>query len=151
MAFLLDELTKLIESAETEGLEYALCGAIALGVQGFPRATMDIDLLIHEQSLEKALEIAGNQGYDIGGLDISFKEPTLEIRTVSKIIGDAILRLDFLLVTDDIEDVWDTRERLPYLGRSMWVVSREGLIKLKRRANRPQDLVDIERLENEEH
>lgn len=150
MAFLLDELTKLIESAETEGLEYAVCGAIALGIQGFPRATMDIDLLIQEQSLEKALEIAAEQGYDVRGLDISFKDPTLEIRTVSKIIGDAILRLDLLLVTDEIEDVWKTRERLPYLGRSMWVVSRDGLIKLKKRANRPQDLVDIDRIQNEE-
>src|SRR5687768_11318328 len=150
MAFFLEEFTKLIESAETEGLEYAVCGAIALGIQGFPRATMDIDLLIEEPSLEKALKIAADQGYDIRGLDISFKDPILEIRTVSKIIGDAILRLDLLLVTDEIEDVWETRERLPYLGRSMWVVSRNGLIKLKKRANRPQDIADIDRIENEE-
>lgn len=45
MALLLDEFTKLIEAAEEQGLEYAVCGAIALGIQGFPRATMDIDLL----------------------------------------------------------------------------------------------------------
>ena len=149
MAFFLDEFTKLIEGAEKEGLDYAVCGAVALAIQGFPRATMDIDLLIQEQSLEKALKIAADRGYDVRGLDISFKDPILEIRTVSKIIGDAILRLDLLLVTEEIEDVWETREQLPYLGKTMWVVSRDGLIKLKKRANRPQDLVDIDRLENE--
>ena len=94
MAFFLDEFTKLIESAEKEGLDYAVCGAVALAIQGFPRATMDIDLLIQEQSLEKALKIAADRGYDVRGLDISFKDPILEIRTVSKIIGDAILRLE---------------------------------------------------------
>lgn len=74
----------------------------------------------------------------------------MEIRTVSKINGDTILKLDLLLVTDEIEDVWNTRERLPYMGKSMWVVSRSGLIKLKKRANRPQDIADIHRIENEE-
>ena len=150
MAFLLDEFTKLIEAAETEGVEYAVCGALAIGILGFPRATMDIDLLIEVRSLEQVLKLAAEEGYDIRGLDISFKGLTLEIPTVSKIIGDTILRLDLMLVTDEIEDVWVDRERLPYLGRSMWVVSRDGLVKLKKRAYRPQDRADVFRIENEE-
>ena len=58
--------------------------------------------------------------------------------------------LDFLLVTDDVKDVWESRESVSYQGRPMSVVSRAGLIKLKKRAGRPQDLADIYRIENEE-
>jgi len=61
-----------------------------------------------------------------------------------------VLSLDFLLVTPQTEDVWATREAIDFLGRKLFVVSREGLIKMKRLAGRPQDLADIERLENEE-
>lgn len=150
MQFLLHEFKKIVSAFEAEGLEYAVCGGIALTIQGFPRATMDIDLLIREQSLEKAFEIAGNNGFDIRGLDISFKDPALEIRRVSKIIEDAILCLDLLLVIDEIEDVWETRETVSFDNHQISVVSRDGLIKLKRRAARPQDLADIHRIENEE-
>ncbi len=150
MQFLLSEFTKIVTAFEDNGLEYAVCGGLAMAIQGFPRATMDIDLMIRDQSLERAFEIASENGFDIRGLDISFKEPAVEIRRVSKIIGDAILCLDLLLVIEEVEDVWETRERINYEGRSMSVVSREGLIKLKRRAARPQDMADIYRIENEE-
>ena len=149
MQFLLGEFKKIVSAFEAEGLEYAVCGGIALTIHGFPRATMDIDLLTREQSLEKAFEIAGNNGFDIRGLDISFKDPALEIRRVSKIIEDAILCLK-LLVIDEIEDVWETRETVSFDNSQVSVVSRDGLIKLKRRAARPQDLADIHRMENEE-
>ena len=150
MAFLLDEFTKLIAAAEKNDIEYAVCGGLAMAIQGFPRATMDIDLLIREESLDEGFQIAAENGFDIRGLDISFKDPVLEIRRVSKIIGDAILCLDFLLVTKDFEDIWETRERIDYLGRSMSVVSLDGLIKMKSQAGRPQDRADIYRIENEE-
>lgn len=150
MSFLLSEFTKIVSAFEDNGLEYAVCGGLAMAIHGYPRATMDIDLLIPDRSLEKAFEIATENGFDIRGLDISFKEPAVEIRRVSKIIGDAILCLDLLLVIDEIEDVWSTRERVNYDGRPMSVVSREGLIKLKKRAGRPQDIADIYRIENEE-
>src|SRR3989442_15948901 len=102
MAFLFDEFKDLIDKIEEEGLDYAVCGALAMAILGFPRATMDIDLLIREESLDAAFKIATENGYDIRGLDISFKDPPLEIRRVSKIIDDAILCLDLLLVTEDI-------------------------------------------------
>ncbi len=64
-----------------------------MAIQGFPRATMDIDLLIREESLNDAFKIAAENGFDIRGLDISFTDPPLEIRRVSKIIDNAILCL----------------------------------------------------------
>ncbi len=61
-----------------------------------------------------------------------------------------MLSLDLLLVTPQVEDVWETREKIDFLGSQLSVVSLSGLIKMKRLAGRPQDLADIERLENEE-
>ena len=150
MAFLLDEFTKLIKAFEDAELEYAVCGGLAMAIQGFPRATIDIDLMILAESLDEAFQIANEIGYDIRGLDISFKDPVVEIRRVSKIIDRDVLCLDLLLVTDEIKDVWENRESVSYQGRPLTVVSRDGLIKLKKRAGRPQDLADIHRLENED-
>ena len=151
MATLLDELSALISALDENNFEYAVCGGLSMAIHGFARATLDIDILIREESLEKAYKIAAEKGFDIRGLDISFKERAVEIRRVSKIDDNGeVLPLDFLLVTPQVEDVWATRQAIDFLGRKLFVVSREGLIKMKRLAGRPQDLADIERLENEE-
>lgn len=151
MTTLLDELSKLISALNESEIEYAVCGGLALAIHGFVRATVDIDVLIQPESLEKAYKIAEEKGFDIRGLDISFKERAVEIRRVSKIDDEGeVLSLDLLLVTPQVEDVWETKEEIDFFGNRLSVVSREGLIKMKRLAGRPQDLADIERLENEE-
>ncbi len=150
MATLLEELEQLISALNENKIEYAVCGGLALAIHGFTRATVDIDILIQAESLERAYEIGAGHGYNIRGLDISFKERAVEIRRVSKIDADGeVLSLDLLLVTPQVKDVWETREIIDFLGNQLWVVSREGLMTMKRLAGRPQDLADIERLENE--
>ncbi len=151
MATLLDELSQLISALNENEVEYAVCGGLALAIHGFVRATVDIDILIQPESLEKAYKVAAEKGFDIRGLDISFKERAVEIRRVSKIDTDGeVLSVDLLLVMPQVQDVWEKREKIDFLGNQLFVVSRDGLIKMKRLANRPQDLADILRLENEE-
>ena len=148
---LFDELNDIIEILEKNGIEYAVCGGLALAIHGFPRATFDIDILIQSESLEKAYELVAEKGYDILRLDMSFKERAVEIRRVSKIDADGeVLSLDFLLVTPKVEDVWETKEEYDWQGRDLWLVSREGLIKMKTLAGRDKDLIDLGRLKNEE-
>jgi hypothetical protein len=82
---------------------------------------------------------------------MSFKERAVEIRRVSKIDDDGeVLSLDLLLVTPMIEDVWESREQVSLQENLLSVVSKEGMIKMKTLAGRPQDLADIERLQNDE-
>jgi len=151
MATLLEELGGLVSALDENKIEYAVCGGLALTIHGFPRARYGIDILIRAESLEKAYEIAAENGYDIRGVDMSFKEKAVEIRCVSKIDDDGeVLPLKFLLVMSQIEDVWEARENLMWQNRNLWVVLQTGLIKMKKLAGRPQDLADIERLENEE-
>jgi hypothetical protein len=147
MATLLEELLGITSDLEKNGIEYAVCGGLALTIHGFPRATFDIDVLIREESLESAYQIAAKKGFDIKGLDMSFKERAVEIRRVSKIDEDGeVLSLDLLLVTPKVEDVWESREKLNLQAQDLWIVSHTGLIKMKELAGRPKDLIDIERL-----
>lgn len=151
MATLLDELSQLISAFDENKIEYAVCGGLALTIHGFPRTTFDIDVLIRPESLENAYEIVAKYEYDIRGLDMSFKERAVEIRRVSKIDEDGeVLSLDLLLVTPKVEDVWKTREKLVWQNKTLWIVSREGLIKMKKLAGRAKDLIDVDRIENEE-
>ena len=151
MATLLQELLDLTSDLEKNGVEYAVCGGLSLAIHGFARATMDIDVLIKPESLEKAYQVAATKGFDIKGLDMSFKERAVEIRRVSKIDDDGeVLSLDLLLVTPQVDDVWETREQVELAENRLTVVSKQGLIKMKTLAGRRQDLADIERLQNDE-
>src|SRR5688572_15991420 len=91
---LVPELKNITDSFDDEGVEYAVCGGLSMAIHGFPRATLDIDILIRPESLKKVFAIAKQLGFDIHGLDISFNEPAVEIRRVSKIIGEDVLSLD---------------------------------------------------------
>lgn len=149
MSVLAEELRLLVGEFNDREIEFALCGGLAVAAHGFARATQDIDFLIREESLEKAYAAAASVGFDIRGLDISFKERAVEIRRVSKIVGEDVISLDLLLVTPFVEDVWQGREVKEFEGEVITLVSRDGLIKMKKLAGRSQDLTDIERLENE--
>ena len=151
MATLFDEMSALAKAFDAAGIEYGLCGGLAMAVHGFARATVDIDFLILPESLEKGYEVAAGLGFDIRGLDMSFKERAVEIRRVSKIDDEGeVLSFDMLLVTPQVEDVWTTRMTLQLKGETYSIVSREGLIKMKQLAGRTQDLADLERLLNAE-
>lgn len=151
MSDLLIELDKITSALTQAGVDYAVCGGLALTIHGFPRATFDLDLLIRDDSLSTAFEIANGLGYDIRGLDISFKERAVEIRRVSKIDDDGeVISLDFLLVTPQVQGVWDGRIKLDWNEKEIWIVSKEGLIRMKELAGRHKDLIDIDRIKNEE-
>jgi hypothetical protein len=151
MPTLYDELRNLIFELDRKDIEYALCGGIAMAVHGHPRATIDIDMLILPESLSDTLRVAGELGYGIRGLDMSFRKDLIEIRRVSKIdrARKTMLPLDMILVTDAIRGVWDTRVKAKLEGGELSVVSREGLITLKRISARPQDFADITALAEE--
>jgi hypothetical protein len=152
MSDLSSELIQVITALDEQNIEYAVCGGLALSILGFPRATFDIDILIREETLDRSFETVKELGYDIHGLDISFKEPAVEIRRVSKIDDEGeVLPLDFLLVTPAVEDVWDDKINFEWNGVPISIVSREGLIRMKELAGRPKDLIDIDTIRNEEN
>lgn len=146
-----DEFRRLVEVFDAEKVEYALCGGMAMAVHKRPRMTIDIDILIPPEGLERVIPIASELGYNIRGKDLSFAKGAVEIRRVSKIdaaSGD-LLSLDFLLVTPQLQSVWTSRVISEWEGGTFSVVSRAGLIAMKQLRLSGQDLDDIEALAEE--
>jgi hypothetical protein len=151
MLDLLDELVVLIEALERDGIEYALCGGLAMAVWGLPRATIDIDLLIQPESLPAVERVAASVGYTLKARPMTFSAGAIVIHRVTKIDPDGgdVLMLDLLLVTPPVLDAWQNRTRVEWDHGVISVVSREGLVTLKSFRGSGTDLDDIKRLKEE--
>ena len=115
------------------------------------RATVDIDLLILSESLDLVMATATALGYDVRGLDMTFSNGAIEIRRISKIdpVSGHVLSLDLLLVTPAIQRIWTSRVEADWEDGTLSVVSRAGLIELKRLRGSPQDIADIVALQED--
>lgn len=149
---LLEELTSLLQRLDQEGLDYALCGGLALAVHGHPRFTKDIDLLIRAEDVERALAVVDQLGFSYPAKPMTFGhgEEQRAIQRVSKLEDGETLMLDLLLLNPRLAAIWQTRQHLALGEQVVQVVSREGLIAMKRIANRPQDRLDIEQLRGDD-
>ena len=145
---LYEELKAIISALDEHGIDYAVCGGLAMAVWGAARATVDIDLLILPEALEQAKSVGRDRGFTIEALPMTVGGGAIEIRRLSKIDSQTgiVLPLDFLLVSSQINDIWESRVQVPWESGSLWAVSRRGLITLKSLKPRSQDLADIERL-----
>ena len=143
-----EELKTLTATLDSNGVAYALCGGLAMAVYGLTRATVDIDLLVPAECLEAAVSGAQDRGYTISAAPMSFAGGAVEIRGISKLDPDSgdLLMLDLLLVTASLAEVWRTRCEVEWEHGILWVVSREGLIELKKLRSSGQDLDDIAHL-----
>jgi hypothetical protein len=146
---LYDELIGLIEILSNSKIDYALCGGIAVAFYGYPRFTRDIDLLIRRERLDDILALVKKRDFTIeaGTIPIGGKgKEKTEIFRISKVDGSDLLTLDLVLVSPGLEDVWESRELFDWMGQKIQVVSREGLMKMKRVSGRDQDLLDLKML-----
>ncbi len=146
---LTDEFNGLIAALEHARIDFAVCGATAMALHGFPRFTNDIDLVILPGDLDKAIAVARECGFADAPEPIRLGQQSgrrCEIWRINKFKGEDFLTLDFVLVTAVFEDVWAGRMRFIWKDRSVPVVAAAGLAKMKVLAGRPQDLVDIQTL-----
>jgi hypothetical protein len=151
MLNLYDELKNLTRVLNEHGIDYALCGGLAVAVHDRPRATVDIDLLILAEALPQVMDLARLRGYILPAKPMSFAQGAVEIRRVSKPDPESgdLVSLDLLLVTPPLLEVWQNRQQVSWEGESLSVVSRQGLIALKTLRGSGQDLDDIKRLRGE--
>ena len=145
---LLQELSHLLQRLENERIQYALCGGLAMAVYAFPRATLDIDIMVEPGSLDTVKVLAKDMGYSIDVGLLEFKEGAIQIYRLTKVPKGAAdqLVLDLVLVTPEVKQVWEERRRLEWEAGTLWVVSPQGLITLKSMRNSGQDRDDIEHL-----
>ncbi len=148
MIDLYEELKKIVAKFNEEGVDYALCGGFAVIVHGYTRATEDIDFLIKSEDLAQAEEILDKLGFDLRTGEIPLSEEKSLFRR-TKVEGNDYLIIDLVLVAKGDEDIWESRKYVNWEGKSLRIVSKNALIKMKRRAGRPQDFLDIENLKKE--
>ena len=147
---LFEEFSQLVKEFEKENIEYALCGGLAMAVYAFPRATLDIDILIEPETLQKTKSIATRLGFTLDAGLMKFSNNTIQIYRLTKICPDSsdTLMLDMLLLTPEIKEVWETKQMLSWDEGELPVVSPKGLIKLKSMRLSGQDQDDIKNLED---
>jgi hypothetical protein len=147
---IIDELLGLVTELEADGTPYALCGGLAVGLHGCPRFTYDIDILAPKEALERVREAAHRRRFVLESGSIRFgagTERERELHRFTKVDDQDALTLDVLLVGPAYDHAWRTRATIAFEGRHLWVVSREGLIEMKRLSGRARDVADILALE----
>ncbi len=151
MIDLLAELRAVLDRLDEGQVPYALCGGIAMAIHGYPRATVDIDLLVPAENLPGVLDSVRPLGFDVQANPMSFRGGTVEIRRISKVRpGEPVLCLDILLVTPTLQEAWKSRLKMAWDFGTITVVSREGLIALKLLRGSGRDQDDIKQLRGED-
>jgi hypothetical protein len=128
------------------GVDFALVGGLAVGLNGYPRATLDMDILVSENrdNIERLLSVlrAWGEGWA--------KELSVEDFTTEE--GCITVNEDFEL---DIftrmggKSLDDFRGRLKYFeseGCRVAYLDAEGLIELKQSSVREKDQLDVRAL-----
>lgn len=142
-----DELRAVLAALDRGGVDYALAGGLAVAVWGAPRATKDIDLLVQPADLPRALATLRGCGFTLEALPMECRDGTT-LKRVSKVDeAGSLMTVDLLLVDRNLAPAWASRSRVPLADGHVVVVSRDALIAMKALAARPQDLADIQSLQ----
>jgi len=151
---------RVFSALQATGVRYVVVGGVAVNLHGYQRFTKDIDLVIElapEQAL-KILEALSAIGYT-PNLPVrlsDFANPEIRegwIRDKDMMVfqmysDQARSTIDiFVRYPLDFEALWNDGTRIDLPGISLRIASIDHLIVMKRHAGRPQDLIDIEKLE----
>jgi len=136
---------RLADDLEAARVPYALGGALALGVWGFPRATNDVDLniFVGAEALLPVLQALAERGYTVD---------TDEALASARTRGDFKLRVEgmrvdvFIASIPFYEVVHGRIREAPLEGRPAWFLAPEDLAVFKLLFFRAKDLLDLERL-----
>ena len=145
---LLIELKNLIKAFEENKIDYALCGGLALAVYARPRATLDIDIMVETDMLDKIKPVVAKLGFNIPAPPMSFKDGAVQIHRITKIDEESgeHMVLVLLLVTSHTKTSWDSKISVDWEGGTLKVLTPKGLITLKSLRRSGQDIDDIEYL-----
>ena len=123
-ANVIQDAIEMAELLARLGVPHALVGELAVGLNGFPRATKDVDYLVGSEAFEKTV-------------------PSLVYRSELKERIEMAL-VDLLAVPDAFPCLAD-QLAVVEVGE-LHVIAPEALILMKLSANRPQDRADVARL-----
>ena len=154
MPNLFEEFRVIVATLGAARVPYAICGGIAMSIHARPRATIDIDLLAPPPAVASIADALLPCGFvRRERTPTRLADGEVVMHRLTKIVpGDPeVLLLDVIEVQPGAtERAWQTRINTEWEGHSVTVVSRAGLIGLKRLRGSPQDVADIALLEEQE-
>jgi hypothetical protein len=136
---------RLADTLEAAGVPYAVGGALALAIWGFPRATNDVDLdvFVTADALPPVLLALRRAGFDV---DLDTAQAVARARGDFKFFVEGV-RVDVFVSSLPLYEVVRTRIRQGVLeGRPAWFLAPEDLALFKMLFFRTKDLLDVERL-----
>lgn len=142
-----DDFRDMLCALSEARVEYLVVGAYAMAAHGHPRATGDLDVWVRATAdnaprARAALERFGAPLKDIAIADLASADTVVQI-------GIAPRRIDVLTGIDgvDFEGAWSRRVVVEIDGLGVPVIGRADLIRNKRATARPQDLADVDALD----
>lgn len=137
----------LLRAFTDEQVEFLIVGAYAVIFHAEPRYTKDLDVWVRatEENAGRVLRALGRFGAPLSGVcRADFENEELVFQ-----IGVEPNRVDVLMgITGlDFDTAWSGKVASSYGGVPVFILGRPELIKAKRAAGRPQDLLDVARLE----
>lgn len=152
---------ELLAYLEEQDVRFVVVGGIAVVIHGFARLTADVDLVIdlEKSNVLRCVDALGKRGLQpmlpVAATD--FAEETIrndwvEHRNLQVFTmrdpRNPMLTVDlFARAPIPFEELWTNAKTFSLGGRPVRIVSLDHLIRMKREAARPQDLLDLEQLE----
>ena len=141
------DLREFIELLNSRGVEYVIVGAHSLAFHGRPRYTGDLDLLVRpsRENAAKLVSLLRDFGFEKGDFaEADFTVPEQMIQ-----LGRAPNRIDLLTSISGvlIDDAFLTKIFTEMEGLPVFILNKELLIQNKRAVGHPQDVADLEALE----
>jgi hypothetical protein len=141
------EFRRVIKALDVAGIPYAVVGGLAVSIYTAPRATEDIDLMVAQPDLSRAISAVSAAGFEPAGQPMRVAGGRLEIQRLIKIEGPDLLPLDLVMTVDpELTGLFENRVALAWEERQVWVMNVAGLRLLKRLRGSAQDRADLEAL-----
>ena len=140
------DFNDFIELLIKHQVEFLICGGHAVGYYGYPRLTMDFDILLNptDENTIKTMKVLEEFGFGEAGIN---QEAFLHEGTAIT-LGVQPNQIDLLtsVSTQPTEEVFNHAQKGKLEGFDVLYISKEDLIRAKKEAGRAKDLADIEEL-----
>jgi hypothetical protein len=139
----------MLSALSEADVEFLVVGAHALAVHGFPRATGDLDIWVRptQENAQRVWQAITTYGAPHRNLVVDdFSVPNTVFQ-----VGVAPNRIDILTSIDGVsfDEAWPERIRQCVDEHCFFVIGRDQLLKNKKAAGRPKDLIDALWLEGQ--